>query len=80
MDVGVCLSGADGRVVERIATLFRRHREVSRVRIPGRMGLDVVLCAFRVVQKKERRGEGGHHQRKKGKKLVGRKVPDRAIW
>ncbi|KAJ3634713.1 hypothetical protein MTP99_007659 [Tenebrio molitor] len=54
--------------------------------------MDVMLCAFRVVQK--RRGEervdvGGrgkypgappHHQRKKGKKLVDRKVPDRPIW
>jgi hypothetical protein len=27
------------RVVEGRATLFRHHREVSRVQIPGRMGL-----------------------------------------
>jgi hypothetical protein len=37
-------SGADGRVVEGRATLFRHHREVSRVRIPGRMGLPWMLC------------------------------------
>jgi hypothetical protein len=29
--VCVCLSGADGRVVEGRATLFGHHREVSRV-------------------------------------------------
>jgi hypothetical protein len=51
MDVCVCLAGADGRVVGGRATLFRHHREVSRVRI--RPPMDVVLCAFRVVQKKE---------------------------
>jgi hypothetical protein len=30
MNVCVCLSGADGRVVEGRATLFRHHREVGR--------------------------------------------------
>jgi hypothetical protein len=57
--------------------------------------MDVVLCAFRVVQKKGelRRGEGGRGwpgkvprgpaappKKEKGKKLVDRKVPDRPIW
>jgi hypothetical protein len=55
MDVCVCLSGADGRVVEGRATLFRHHREVSRVRIPGRM--DVVCCCIRVVSSRKRRRE-----------------------
>jgi hypothetical protein len=61
MDVYVCLSGADGRVVEGRATLFRHHREVSRARIPGRMRppMDVVLYSCCVVQKGERRREGG---------------------
>jgi hypothetical protein len=33
----------DGRVVEGRATLFRHHREVSMVRIPGWMGLPWML-------------------------------------
>jgi hypothetical protein len=58
MDVCVCLSGADGRVVEGRATLFRHHREVSRVRIPGRMGLPWMLCGcIRVVSSRKRRRE-----------------------
>ncbi|KAH0808776.1 hypothetical protein GEV33_014014 [Tenebrio molitor] len=59
MDVCVCLSGADGRVVEGRATPFRHHREVSRVRIPGRMGLPWMLCCVRFVSSRkgeERRG------------------------
>jgi hypothetical protein len=60
MDVCVCLSGADGRVVEGRATLFRHHREVSRVRIPGRMGLPWMLCVVVFVlcrpEKVEERG------------------------
>jgi hypothetical protein len=63
MDVCVCLSGADGRVVEGRATLFRHHREVSRVQIPGRMGLPWMLCVVVFVlcrpEKGERRREGG---------------------
>jgi hypothetical protein len=59
----VCLSGADGRVVEGKATLVRHHREVSRVRIPGRMGLQWMLCVVVFVlcrpEKGERRREGG---------------------
>jgi hypothetical protein len=57
MDVCVCLSGADGRVVEGRATLFRHHREVGRVQIR-----DVGCCVLYsccVVQKGERRREGG---------------------
>ncbi|KAJ3618961.1 hypothetical protein MTP99_005757 [Tenebrio molitor] len=57
MDVCVCLSGADGRMVEGRATLFRHHREVSRVQIPGRMGLPWMLCCIRaVLSRKEKRG------------------------
>jgi hypothetical protein len=54
MDVCVCLSGADGRVVEGRATLFRHHREVSRVRIPGRMGLPWMLCVVFVLCRPEK--------------------------
>jgi hypothetical protein len=74
------------RVVEGRATLFRHHREVSRVRIPGRMGLPWMLCCVRFVSsRKGKRGEGGRGwpgkvPRKKEKKLVDRKVPDRPIW
>jgi hypothetical protein len=82
MDVNVCLSGADGRVVEGRATLFRHHREVSRVQIPGRMGLPWMLCCIHIVlsRKGERRREGGrgwsgkvlrspaaHKEKKRGK-------------
>jgi hypothetical protein len=60
MDVCVCLSGADGRVVEARATLFRHHREVSRVQIPGRMGLPWMFVLYFVLccpdRKKEKRG------------------------
>jgi hypothetical protein len=50
-----------GRVVEGRATLFRHHREVSRVQIPGRMGLHGCLCCISccVVQKGKRRRVGG---------------------
>ncbi|KAJ3638664.1 hypothetical protein MTP99_002011 [Tenebrio molitor] len=93
MDVCVCLAGADGRVVGGRATLFRHHREVSRVRIPGRMashGCCVVCVSCRPEKKGElRRGEGGRGwpgkvprspaapPKEKGKKLVDRKVPDK---
>jgi hypothetical protein len=56
-DVCVCLSGADSRVVEGRATLFRHHREVSRVRIPGRMGLPWMLCAVVFVLCRPEKGE-----------------------
>jgi hypothetical protein len=93
MDVCDCLAGADGRVVGGRATLFRHHREVSRVRIPG---LPWMLCCVRFVSSRKkgelRRGEGGRGwpgkvprspaapPKEKGKKLVDRKVPDRPIW
>jgi hypothetical protein len=60
MDVCVCLVGADGRVVEGRATLSRHHRKVSRVQIPGRMGLPWMLCVVVFVlcrpEKVEERG------------------------
>jgi hypothetical protein len=62
MDVCVCLAGADGRVVGGKATLVRHHREVSRVRIPGRMashGCCVVCVSCRPEKGELRRGEGG---------------------
>jgi hypothetical protein len=77
------------------ATLFRHHREVSRVRIPGRMashGCCVVCVSCRPEKGELRRGEGGRGwpgkvprspaapPKEKGKKLVDRKVPDRPIW
>jgi hypothetical protein len=81
MDVCVCLSGA---------TLFRHHREVSRVRIPGRMGLPWMLCGcIRVVSSRKRRrervGVGSRgkypgalpHHRKNEKNKPTVKVPDR---
>jgi hypothetical protein len=92
MDVCVCLSGADGRVVEVRATPFRHHREVSRVRIPGRMGHGCYVVCVSCRPEKERRGEGRRGwpgkvprspaapPKEKGKKLVDRKVPDRPIW
>jgi hypothetical protein len=57
MNVCVCLSGADGRVVEGRATLFRHHRKVSRVRIPGRMGLPWMLCVVVFVLCRPEKGE-----------------------
>jgi hypothetical protein len=56
MDVCVCLAGADGRVVGGRATLFRHHREVSRVRIPGRMASHgcCVVCVSCRPEKGER--------------------------
>jgi hypothetical protein len=81
--VCVCLSGADGRVGERRATLFRHHREVSRVQIPGRMGPSrgCLCCSISCcVVQKERVGVGGRestaHKRKKKerKKQAERKV------
>jgi hypothetical protein len=52
MDVCVCLSGADGRVVEGRATLFRHHREVSRVQSPWMFVLYFVLCCPERKKKK----------------------------
>jgi hypothetical protein len=59
MNVCECLVGADGRVVEGRATLSRHHREVSRVQIPGRMGLQWMLCVvvFVLCRPEKRRGE-----------------------
>jgi hypothetical protein len=62
MDVCVCLSGTDGRVVEGRATLFRpppRSRQGSN---PGRMGHP---CLVRIVSSRKEKGEervdvGGH--------------------
>jgi hypothetical protein len=71
MDVCVCLSGADGRVVEGRATLFRHHREVSRVRIPGRMGLPWMFVFVFVLWRPEK---GGRRRKK-----ADRKVPDRPV-
>jgi hypothetical protein len=83
-DVCVCLSGADGRVVEgRTTTTARSAGFKSR---PDRPPMDVVLCSYCVVQKEEMRGEypgaPPHHLRKKEgrrrkKQLADRKVPDR---
>jgi hypothetical protein len=60
MDVCVCLSGADGRVVEGRATLFRGRQGSN----PGRMGhpwmCRVVFVLCRPEWRKESRGEGGH--------------------
>jgi hypothetical protein len=60
MDVCVCVVGADGRVVEGRATLSRHHREVSRVKIPGRMGLPWMFVLYFMLccpeKKKEKRG------------------------
>jgi hypothetical protein len=87
MDVCVCLSGVDGRVMEGRATLFRHHREVSRVQIPGRMGLPWMLCCIRVVlSRKEKRGGRGkypgappHIRKKREEKQAVRKLPDRPV-
>jgi hypothetical protein len=63
--VCVCLSGADGRLVEGRATLSRHHREVSMVQIPGRMGLPwmfvlyFMLCCPERKKGEERVGVGG---------------------
>jgi hypothetical protein len=59
MNVCVCLSGADGRVVEGRATLFRHHREVGRVQIPAEWafhGCCVVFVLYRPERRKEKRG------------------------
>jgi hypothetical protein len=68
MDVCVCLSGTDGRVVEGRATLFRHHREVRRVQIPGGIGLPwmFVLCCPE-KRKKKRGGRGMPGKKKRGK-------------
>jgi hypothetical protein len=58
MDVCICLAGADGRVVEGRATLFRHHREVSRVRMPDRMGLPWMLCVVVFVLCRPEKGKG----------------------
>jgi hypothetical protein len=81
--VCVCLSGADGRVGERRATLFRHHREVSRVQIPGRMGPShgCLCCISCCVVQKERVGVGGRGKylgappHIKGKRKRGRNKP-----
>jgi uncharacterized protein YbbK (DUF523 family) len=79
MDVCVCLSGADGRVVEGRATLFRHHREVSRVQIPWMFVLYFMLCC---PEREGGRGWPGKVPRtpphiKKGKERADRKIPDR---
>jgi hypothetical protein len=74
-------------MVEGRATLFRHHREVSRVQIPGRMGLPWMLCCIRVVlsRKGEERVGVGDRGKYLGapphirKKQVDRKVPDRPV-
>jgi hypothetical protein len=75
MDVCVCLSGADGGVVEGRATLFRHHREVSRVQIPWMFVLYFMLCC------PERgawvAGESTPPHIKKGKERADRRIPDR---
>jgi hypothetical protein len=90
MDVCVCLVGADGRVVEGRATLSRHHREVSRVQIPGRMGLPwmfvlyFMLCCPERKKGEERVGVGGRrkypgappHKGKKRKKPTARYLID----
>jgi hypothetical protein len=86
MDVCVCLSGADGRVVEGRAsdtlptTTARSAGFKSR---PDGPPMNVVLCSYCVVQKGEMRGEGGRGwpgkvpRRRRKKQLADRKVPDR---
>jgi hypothetical protein len=57
MDVCVCLSGADGRVVEGRATLFRpppRGRQDSN---PGRMGHPWMSCCVHIVSSRKEKGE-----------------------
>ncbi|KAH0821666.1 hypothetical protein GEV33_001125 [Tenebrio molitor] len=88
MDVCVCLSGADGRVVEGRATLFQHHREVSRADGPP---MDVVCCCIHVVSSRKRRrervGVGSRekypgappHHRKNEKKPADRKRLTRQI-
>jgi hypothetical protein len=56
MDVCVCLSGADGRVVEGRATLFRHHREVGKVQIPAGWA-SMMLYSIRVVSSIKEKGE-----------------------
>ncbi|KAH0809106.1 hypothetical protein GEV33_013683 [Tenebrio molitor] len=53
----ILVVGADGRVVEGRATLSRHHREVSRVQIPGRMGLPWMLCVVVFVLCRPEKGE-----------------------
>jgi hypothetical protein len=80
MDVCVCLSGADGRGMEGRATLFRHHREVSRVRIPGQMGLPWMLCVVVFVMCRPEKGKypgAPPHHRKNEKNQPIVKVPDR---
>jgi hypothetical protein len=83
MDVCVCLSGADGRVVEGSVTLFKSR--------PDGPPMDVVLLySCCVVQKGERRREGGRgwpgkvprspaapHKEKERKNKPTAKVPHR---
>ncbi|KAJ3616786.1 hypothetical protein MTP99_011325 [Tenebrio molitor] len=91
MDVCVCLSGADGRMVEGRATLFRpppRGRQGSPAGW-ATYGCRVVCVLCRPERRKERRGwawVAGEstpepHRTTKGKKrekqLADRKVPDR---
>ncbi|KAJ3623563.1 hypothetical protein MTP99_019782 [Tenebrio molitor] len=83
--------GADGRVVEGRATLSRHHREVSRVQIPGRMGLPWMFVLYFMLccpeRKKEKRGwvwvagESTPELRrtKEKEEKADRKVPDRPV-
>jgi hypothetical protein len=65
MDVCVCLSGADGRVVEGRATLFRHHLEVRGFKSQagwashGWFVLYFVLCCPKRKKGEERLGVGG---------------------
>jgi hypothetical protein len=83
MVVCVCLSGADARVVEGRATLFRHLREVGKVQIPDGPPMDVVSSRKekeeeRVGGRRKYPGAPPHNIRKKErKKQADRKVPDR---
>jgi hypothetical protein len=57
MDVCVCLSGADGRVVEGRATLFRPPPPDRQGSNPGRMGHPWMPCCVRIVSSREEKGE-----------------------
>jgi hypothetical protein len=59
MDVCVCLSGADGRVVEEKATVSDQYREVGRVQIPAgwARGHPWMSCCVRIVSFRKEKGE-----------------------